>query len=241
MTTEPAGVTSDDRGQLRAGIVKRLIQLLGSLLVQALILFLCAGDIGWTAAWIYVIASLLLMALNAVILLPRHPELIAERGRLAQNAQRWDKLLMIPMIVFSLATLAVAGLDRRFGWTPRLDWTIPGAGLILFFFGYGLVSWALASNPFFSSVVRIQTERGHTVATGGPYARIRHPGYLGMLVSILGTVALLGSWWALVAVAPYALTLVTRTILEDRMLQEQLPGYREYAARVRRRLVPGIW
>ncbi|NLE75533.1 MAG: isoprenylcysteine carboxylmethyltransferase family protein, partial [Chloroflexi bacterium] len=107
--------------------------------------------------------------------------------------------------------------------------------------GYALGAYALVANPFFSGMVRIQADRGHRVVTGGPYRWVRHPGYLGALVTFLATPVFLDSPWAFVPTAFLAVVLVVRTHLEDRTLQQQLAGYREYAARVRRRLLPGLW
>jgi protein-S-isoprenylcysteine O-methyltransferase Ste14 len=115
------------------------------------------------------------------------------------------------------------------------------AGSILLVAGIGLGAWAIASNPFFSSVIRIQTDRGHVVATGGPYASLRHPGYLGSILTAFGTPLILGSGWAFVPEAAAAAGIVARTALEDRILRRELPGYGDYARRVRFRLVPGVW
>ena len=99
----------------------------------------------------------------------------------------------------------------------------------------------MAANAFFSMVVRIQEDRGHAVATGGPYRYVRHPGYVGMMLSLLGTPLLLGSLWALVPAGLATCLYVVRTALEDRTLQEELEGYKDYAGQVRRRLLPGVW
>jgi protein-S-isoprenylcysteine O-methyltransferase Ste14 len=115
------------------------------------------------------------------------------------------------------------------------------AALTLCVLGYALVVWATASNAFFSQIVRIQFERGHMVATGGPYQYVRHPAYLGAILYELAVPVLLASWWALIASGVSAILLILRTALEDRTLQAELPGYVDYARQVRRRLLPGIW
>lgn len=241
MTVEPSDVPVGGRPDLTRAILKRLLQLAAAVLLQGVVLFVAAGQTDWIMAWVYLGSYVALIALNAAILLPRNPDLIAERGRIKENTKGWDKILIIPMTFFGLGTLAVGGLDRRFEWTPRLGWTTPVTGLALYLLGFGLVSWAMASNRFFSSVVRIQKDRGHTVATGGPYGWIRHPGYLGMMVSVFGVALLLGSRWALIPAALYVATMAARTVLEDRTLRAELPGYPDYAERVRHRLVPGLW
>jgi protein-S-isoprenylcysteine O-methyltransferase Ste14 len=107
--------------------------------------------------------------------------------------------------------------------------------------GYSLGTWATLVNRFFSAVVRIQRDRGHTVVSSGPYRLIRHPGYAGAVVTSLATPLLLGSLWALIPAVLAVCTLIIRTALEDRTLQEELEGYHDYTARVRYRLLPGVW
>jgi protein-S-isoprenylcysteine O-methyltransferase Ste14 len=135
----------------------------------------------------------------------------------------------------------IAGLEVRFGWTTGMALPVHIAGLLASVLGYAIFVWAMAANAFFTEGVRIQEERGHTVATGGPYRFVRHPGYAGAILGIVAAPFLLGSWWALVPAALAAGGYVLRTAWEDRTLQDELPGYREYAQRTRYRLVPGIW
>jgi protein-S-isoprenylcysteine O-methyltransferase Ste14 len=227
--------------ELRHALQRRLVQLVTVVLAQGALLFVASGQFRWPMAWLYLGSYVALVAANAAILLPRDPELIAERGRIGENTKGWDKALIVLMTVFSFALLIVAGLDRRFGWTPTLGSTVLESGFVLYLMGFILVSWAMASNRFFSSVVRIQLDRAHTVAAGGPYRFVRHPGYLGMMVSIQGVALLLGSLWGLVPAGLYTVTLIVRTALEDRMLKRELAGYQDYAARVRHRLLPEIW
>jgi protein-S-isoprenylcysteine O-methyltransferase Ste14 len=145
------------------------------------------------------------------------------------------------MIITTLGLLVVCGLDYRFGWTPPFPLWLRFTGGLLFLAGYALVLWAMYSNMFFSQIVRIQTERGHAAVTVGPYRTIRHPGYLGMSLSLLGAVFILDSLWGLVCFVIYLALIVTRTSLEDRTLQAELNGYKEYSSRTRYRLLPGIW
>jgi protein-S-isoprenylcysteine O-methyltransferase Ste14 len=140
-----------------------------------------------------------------------------------------------------LAVLVICGLDERFGWSPPLSLAVHVLGAAGFVLGQLLFTWAMASNVFFSTMVRLQAERGQAVASSGPYRYVRHPGYVGYTVAALGNALLLGSLWGLVPAAVVGVGMVVRTALEDRTLQEQLEGYKEYAQRVRYRLVPGIW
>jgi protein-S-isoprenylcysteine O-methyltransferase Ste14 len=145
------------------------------------------------------------------------------------------------MIFPTLGTLVVAGLDKRWGWTPPLPLWLRIAGGLLFAAGYALVLWAMYTNKYFSQVVRIQSERGHVAVTDGPYRFIRHPGYFAMLASLLGAVFLLDSLYGLICYIVYMTLVVTRTTLEDRTLRLELPGYAKYASRTRYRLFPGVW
>ena len=140
-----------------------------------------------------------------------------------------------------LGILVVAGLAERWRWLPRLPSWLVAVGVAVFLLGSGIMLWAMAANPFFSQVVRIQTDRGHTAVADGPYRFVRHPGYTGMCLSTLGSALLLGSPWALLPWAGCVALLVLRTSLEDRTLAGELDGYGEYRTRTRYRLVPRIW
>jgi protein-S-isoprenylcysteine O-methyltransferase Ste14 len=144
-------------------------------------------------------------------------------------------------ISLSFPLVIVAGLDHRFGWSPLFPTWLNILGIVLIAFGYAIAVWALAENRFFSGVVRIQTERGHVVCDSGPYRIVRHPGYAGNILPLPGIVLALSSAWTLIPVAVALIIAMIRTELEDRTLQEELPGYREYSQRVRYRLFPGIY
>ncbi len=236
----PAGKPVNQQ-DLRRGIINRVIQLVLMVILQAAILFISAGRLDWTEGWAYIGLYLALLLVASAIILPKDPGLVAERARIGGNAKGWDKYLAIFYGIFSLSILLVAGLDIRFGWSPRPVLPVQLMGMALFILGYGLVIWAMVSNSYFSSFVRIQGDRGHKVASGGPYGIIRHPGYVGMSLSALGTPLLLGSMWALVPAVLLICLVVARTSLEDRTLQKELDGYAAYAQKVKYRLVPGVW
>lgn len=222
-------------------IFKRILQLLGLTAIQAILLCLSAWSLTWLEGWLYVGIYLLLIAAASLVMLPKRPEVVAERSKGTQGGKSWDLLLTRLMAIPSLGMLVVAGLDRRFGWRPEAGLPAQVLGGMLFILGYLVVLWAMYSNKFFSSVVRIQKERGHQAITNGPYHIVRHPGYVGMLISALGAVLLLNSTWALIAWALYGIVVVIRTTLEDKTLLAELVGYKEFALHTRYRLLPGIW
>ena len=227
---------------MAGAIVRRFIQILISLLIQAAILFVSSGRLDWIMAWVYVGVYACTVLFNALILLPRNPDIIAERGQVKEGTKGWDRLLAGAVSFYGpMLTLIVSGLDLRFAWSLHPAPTLHLAALPVMVMGYGLFSWAMASNKFFAGVVRIQKERGHTVATGGPYRYVRHPGYVGLTAIQAATPFLLGSLWALIPAGLTICLLFVRTALEDRTLQAELEGYKEYVAQVRYRLLPGIW
>ena len=174
----------------------------------------------------------------------RHPGLTAARQNveIIQSAKAWDKVLAPLMAVsISFPLVIVAGLDHNFGWSPVFPTWLNILGFILIVLGYTFAGWAFAENRFFSTVVRIQTERGHMVCDSGPYRIVRHPGYAGNFLALPGIVLALGSVWTIIPMIVALIITVIRTALEDKTLQEELPGYRDYAHRVRYRLIPGIY
>ncbi len=222
------------------GIRRRAVQLAVSGLVMAAAMFVPAGRLGWWQAIAVLAIYVGDIAFNALVVLRRDPELIAERAESLKHTKGWDKPVAGVITVASLLVLVVAGLDFRFGWS-----TVPlaasVAGLLLVLAGSAAVSWAMSANRFFARVVRIQAERGQQVCDSGPYRLVRHPGYAGMIGYSFGLSVGLGSWWAAIPSLLAAGGYVVRTALEDRTLRSELAGYGDYAARVRYRLLPAIW
>jgi len=202
-----------------------------------------SGEWGWWEAWVYAIINILSFILSRVLAARRNPDIITERARSMelQDAKSWDKILS-PMMAFgALAVLIVIGADRGFGWSTPFSLNAKIVALFVLILGYVFGSWALIENRFFSGVVRIQTDRDQLVIRTGPYRFIRHPGYSGALWSYIAMPILLDSLWAFIPTILLVFVTIIRTSLEDRTLQAELPGYKEYTGRTRYRLFPGIW
>jgi protein-S-isoprenylcysteine O-methyltransferase Ste14 len=215
-------------------------EIFGCVMVAAL-LFIAAGRVDWAMGWALVALYVVWVAANALLLMSSSPALLAERVTHRFSEKHWDNVILGLYGVMTLAKLIVAGLDFRHSWTPLLPFAIQIVALVIAALGLALVTWAMVANTFFAMANRIQTERDHTVVTGGPYRYVRHPGYAGSILFELATPILLGSLWALIPGSVSALAMLVRTVLEDRSLQTELAGYADYARRVRYRLLPRIW
>jgi protein-S-isoprenylcysteine O-methyltransferase Ste14 len=222
----------------RKNISRRLLQVSFSVIITATILLVSAGRFNLIYLWVYIVTSLLVILINALIF---PSELISERGRKKENVEKWDRIITGIIIFPWLIIYLIAGLDIRFGWSPGYPIWIHLAGLIAFIAGNAFVSWAMISNNYFSTSVRIQYDRGHTVSSGGPYKYIRHPGYVGMIVYLFATPVLLGSLWALIPTVLTIILFIVRAAFEDNTLKKKLEGYKEYSETVKYRLIPGIW
>lgn len=227
----------------RTFTLRAVILMLFFIVVIPLLPLLISGQWSWWQAWAYALVSIVGFAISRFLARRRHPDILAERARFLQHpdAKSWDKVLA-PLVGLGGGLIPlVAGLEARFDWPPTFSLLVSIVSLLVLVAGYVFGSYALIENRFFSGMVRLQVDRGQQVVSTGPYRWMRHPGYAGALVSYLATPLLLDSTWAFLPVVFLAVSLVIRTSLEDRTLQEELPGYREYAGRVRYRLLPGIW
>ncbi len=241
MNTNTSVEQPGHQSETTRSVVRYLVREAMGLLMLAAMLFLPACRLDWVMGWVLVGIMFLWANTTALVLILRNPELIAERIGPKKGAKTWDTVLLSIIGLVTIARCIVAGLDQRFGWTIGISLPLQIVTLAVAVLGYALVVWATAANPFFSQVVRIQKERGHTVATGGPYRFVRHPGYVGTILFELAVPVMLGSWWALIPGSLSALLSVVRTVLEDKTLLDELDGYREYAERTRYRLLPGVW
>ncbi|GAK59293.1 isoprenylcysteine carboxyl methyltransferase [Candidatus Vecturithrix granuli] len=234
--------TKEESKQVSWG--RLLIAAISILVLPAVVLFGSSGRLDWDMAWVYIGLMAAFGLGSKIIMLWKTPDLIAERGQALdkEDTKPWDKTLMpLVAIVCPTVMLVVAGLDERFGWSPEFPQALQVTALFITSLGYFLGVWSTVVNKYFSAVVRIQRERGQTVVTSGPYQYVRHPGYAGGIVANFAVPLLLGSLWALAPAVLVNCLIVVRTALEDNTLQDELDGYRDYAERVRYRLLPGVW
>lgn len=244
--TDTPGEQPNSKSDVAAGVRRWAISGVVGVVMVAVLLFWPAGRLDWAMGWALVAVYAAWQGAMALILIPRCPELLAERAAGPQKGNKtWDTVLMSIVGLLTLVKYVVAGLDVRHGWTLQTGVGIPlvlqVAALVVAVLGNALVVWAMTANAFFSKLVRIQSDRGHAVATGGPYRFVRHPGYVGEIAFELVTPIVLGSLWTFIPCVLAALLMILRTALEDRTLQQELEGYEAYTQRVRYRLLPGVW
>jgi protein-S-isoprenylcysteine O-methyltransferase Ste14 len=208
---------------------------------MGVILLWSAGRIDWLAAWAVIIVTAAWVLATAIVIIRFNPELLAERLGPRKGAKSWDTAIVSMLGITQVFRYAVAGLDQRYGWSGDIPIAAQITGLIVCILGYALFVWATYSNAFFSQVVRIQSEHGHTVVKSGPYQYVRHPAYIGAILFEFAVSVTLASWWALIFSIIGAVLLILRTKFEDRTLQAELPGYQEYTLQVPNRLLPGVW
>ncbi len=227
--------------QIKRGVTRWMVRESMGIVMLALMLFLAAGTLNWIAGWATVIIMAGWVAATAIVVIPRYPELLAERTGPKKGAKTWDTALLGLYGVAMMIMWIVAGLDYRNSWSSGIGTAAQVSAMLIVIAAYALVVWATGTNAFFSQVVRIQTERGHTVISNGPYRYVRHPAYVGMILVVLGAPIMLSSWWALIPGVVSALLVIVRTALEDKALHAELTGYNEYAEHTRYRLIPGLW
>jgi protein-S-isoprenylcysteine O-methyltransferase Ste14 len=211
-------------------------------LVMVAILFLTSGRWDWWMGWVLFGIYVTWDTVVALLFIPNHPELIAERAAIYEGTAPWDIVLAsLAASLTPMATWIMAGLDLRFGWTGQISPILQFIAFIVIVLGFALVTWAMYANQFFSTIFRIQHDRNHSVVTSGPYRFVRHPGYVGAIMFQLGTPILLSSLWGFLPSGLSVLFYIIRTWMEDRTLVVELAGYRAYTERVRYRLLPGVW
>jgi protein-S-isoprenylcysteine O-methyltransferase Ste14 len=204
------------------------------------LLFFVAGRWDYWQGWVYTITNMIILILMAT-LLTKSSELVEERLNPKEGVKSWDKFYFALTTPLYMIALLLGGLDARFGWTTNMLLPVYWASVTVYLMGQAIFLWARYTNNYFSSVVRIQTDRGQTVCKEGPYHYVRHPGYVGGFLFTITVGLMLGSWWASIPQIIAALMLVWRTAREDKTLRAELPGYAEFTKETKYRLLPGVW
>jgi protein-S-isoprenylcysteine O-methyltransferase Ste14 len=223
------------------GIIAYFLQMFFFLTAFAICLFAAAGRLDWVMGWVFLGINAAGQIVTALILWAYNPKLMGERSSV-KGKRDLDRILAGGMALFGPAAICiVGGLDLRLGWQPEILPALQITGIAIAAAGSALTVWAMAANRFFYGVMRIATDQGHAVCDAGPYRLVRHPGYLGAIVFDLAAPLILQSAWAFIPAAVTVFVIAFRTMREDRALQAGLDGYREYARRVRFRLLSWIW
>lgn len=218
-----------------------LIKHLSGTLIFFLILFISAGRLDYWQGLVYLAIGLVMFLLSYTVF-RIDPELMNERSGAREGVKNWDKSILGLSFLMTIAMYVIAGLDSgRYRWSPDFHWSLYGIGTILTVSGQLLFLIAQKQNRFFSSTMRIQTDRGHTVCDTGLYKFVRHPAYLGSIVQALGFPFLFGSLWSIIPISVLIVITIVRTHLEDKTLKEELEGYLEYSGKTRYRVVPYVW
>jgi protein-S-isoprenylcysteine O-methyltransferase Ste14 len=232
-------MTTDNHRSRARLLRKSICQLAAWILILGAIMFGIAG-FGWRRGCVFFLVFWTYTIVSTAYLWRVNPEIYVARGKIHQGTKPLDKVFMALLAISLFAIFIVASLDARYAWSSVSNAMVI-LGYVLFTLGYAMSIWVFAVNKFAEPSVRIQSDRGHQVVNTGPYAIVRHPLYTASTILFAGMALAMGSYWALVPVAVGVAVLIVRTSFEDRILQNELPGYREYASQVRSRLIPGLW
>ena len=217
--------------------------IVGPLFIVALF-FLVAGRPDLYRGWIWAGITFLFYIVGMTVILRVNPVLLNERGgwNRRKDSKSWDRILLLVYAGTGLyGHIILMAFDAgRYGWSGMHPWfMLPG--ILLYTCSFTLVYWSMAVNKHFETTVRVQHERDHEVVTRGPYGIVRHPGYSGLALANFATAMIIGSWFGFITAGATLVILGIRTWLEDRILINELEGYREYAEKTRYRLFPLIW
>ncbi len=214
-------------------------QLTGSIIFFS-ILFISAGRLNYRQGLIYVGIGLIMFVLSHTVLRV-DSGLLKERSKPREGTKKWDKLLLGLSFPAAIAAYITAGLDSgRHHWSPDFHWSLYLTGIVLTISGQLFFLIAQKQNKYFSSTVRIQTDREHEVCESGLYQFVRHPAYLGTIIQFIGFPLLFGSLWSIIPIS-FSITLfIIRTHMEDKTLKNELKGYPEYSAKTRYKMIPYV-
>ncbi|NHZ72029.1 MAG: isoprenylcysteine carboxylmethyltransferase family protein [Aquificales bacterium] len=231
--------TKLEKPRLEKAGKQRIVIVLLTMAIGWAIIFAGAGTLHYPAAWVFMVLQLIIFLTAGIYVIRKNPGIINERSKF-KIEKKWDKVFMWLYTPQMILMPLVAGLDYRFGWSAVPLW-LQITSFVMLIPGMMLPYWAMLVNNYLITTVRVQEERDHAVVTTGPYSIVRHPMYSGIILSSLFTPLALGSWWALIPGGIAVATITYRTVMEDKMLQDELPGYKEYMQQTKFRLLPGIW
>jgi protein-S-isoprenylcysteine O-methyltransferase Ste14 len=227
---------SNDTEKIKATITAVLRLVIGLLMIGAM-LFLPAGTLKYWQAWAWLAAQFIPMGISLVYLLKIDPKLLERRTRTNETRPE-QRRIILASIVYFLIIFLLPGFDVRYGWSNVPAWLSLVADVIVLA-SYILYVLVLRTNTFASRVIEV--EQGQQVITSGPYALVRHPMYLAMILMMTATPLALGSYWAMLPSILFILLLAARAKNEEELLQKELKGYNEYMQKTRYRLFPGVW
>ncbi|GES41158.1 isoprenylcysteine carboxyl methyltransferase [Rhizobium dioscoreae] len=220
---------------------KAISYAIGLPLALLALVFLPVGRLDWRPGWVFIVFLLVIYGIAILVMRRVNPMIFRARSRFQAGTKRWDLILVSLICLGMIAEIPLGTLDAgRMKWSV-MPTSVVILGYILLAVGIALGTWAQAVNRFFEPGVRLQRERGQHVISNGPYAYVRHPGYVSAILVFAGLALALGSWWALIPAAWASGVLILRTSWEDALLKAELEGYADYAGRVRFRLLPGVW
>lgn len=234
-------ITRMDKVKLTRNGVNAITSPFRWIIVTGIIYFISAGSINLLRVWIYIGVYTVGAIISNLLLLKRSPELLNERGRIQEGTKKWDTILILTYFLFAIIiTPLIAGLDYRFELLS-LPFNLIYVGIGFYLLSLIFSTWPMLHNPFFEGTVRIQNDKGHKVITSGPYRIVRHPGYLGMVLGSLPIPFTFGSLFSFIPVIIMVVLVIIRTYFEDKTLQNELDGYKEYCMKVKYRLIPFLW
>jgi protein-S-isoprenylcysteine O-methyltransferase Ste14 len=221
--------------------IKLFLKSISIFIILIVVTFITAGRLDYWQGWIFNCLNIFFILVTYIVLIDQK-DLIKERLKPGKGMKKWDRVYYAISTPIFFITLIISVLDAgRFYWKPYVPLIITFIGIIFFSIGQIIIIWAKKKNNYFSSVVRIQSDRKQKVCNDGPYRFVRHPGYLGGLIFTIATPFVLGSFWGLIPAIITIMLMFGRTYLEDKTLKKELTGYKEYSKKVKYRLIPFIW
>lgn len=220
--------------------VRATVQSVVALLAFGVLLFVPAGTLHYWQAWVFLAVFTIASLYSAVYLFRKNPAVVERRMHAGPRAETRpvQKVVASAIAILFIAVLAFSAIDHRFGWSP----VAPAISLIgdaLVAIGLGIAIFTVIQNSYAAATVTV--EETQTVTSTGLYGIVRHPMYMGAVIMFAGIPLALDSWWGLTVLVPVVTVFAVRIADEEKLLNQELAGYREYAAKVHHRLVPYVW